>query len=467
MLSEVAFGEWTPDLAPSHDPHLVVAKNVRAIANGYAPVGQFQAITPTLDAAFLGGGSFASSTGAYTLLAGTAAKLRKYDTTWSDVLTGLSVSQRWNFAQFGDNVVYANGGQLGRYQLIPATAAVIAGAPTNAIDVATVRDFVVALLGDSQVKWSGFNNVTQWTAGSNQCDFQPLLDGGPGVRIVGGEYGIILQKNAIRRMTYVGSPVIFQFDVISAELGCMAAGSVCNVGRLIGFLSERGFEICDGQTVTPISDEKFNRWFFGRFSRTDIAQMWSAIDPRRSLLLWAMPGTPGLIVAYNWVLKRASYYEVDVKGMFTGLTAAVSIDGVDAIYGNLDATPISLDDPTLSGGNPILMLVDATNKIGALSGANLAATIGQNNVELSPARRSRVRNLRPVTDATSASATVSSKMRAGDGESVDVTSTMRGNGKMPLRANGRYLDVALTIPAGESWSYITGCEFEFEPGDGR
>jgi hypothetical protein len=39
-------------------------------------------------------------------------------------------------------------------------------------------------------------------------------------------------------------------------------------------------------------------------------------------------------------------------------------------------------------------------------------------------------------------------MRAGDGEGVVSCATMRGNGKMPVRANGRYLDVALrSLPA--------------------
>jgi hypothetical protein len=54
--------------------------------------------------------------------------------------------------------------------------------------------------------------------------------------------------------------------VISPEVGCMAAGSVCNIGRLIGFLSERGFMMCDGETVTPIGNTKLNDWFFKTYS---------------------------------------------------------------------------------------------------------------------------------------------------------------------------------------------------------
>ncbi len=469
MLKAVPFGEWAPDLAPANSPHVTTAKNVRVIANGYAPVGAFQAITTTLGENFLGGGAFADSTGLYTLLAGTGTKLRKYDGAWSDILTGLTVSQRWSFAQFGDNIVYANGDQLGRYQLIPGTAAVIAGAPTNAIDVATVRDFTMCLTADAQLVWSGFNDCTFWTAGTNQSDTQPLLDGGPGVRIVGGEYAIVLQKNAIRRVAYTGQADIwFQIDVISPEVGCMAAGSVCNVGRLIGFLSERGFMLCDGETVTPIGDEKFNRWFFGAFSRSDIAQMWAAVDPRNSLMLWGMPGTPGLVIAYNWVLQKASFYVIDITGLFTGLTAAVSIEDVDTLYpGGLDLVPVSLDDPILAGGNPILLLVDGSNVIGALSGDTLEAEIQQKNIELTPGKRSRIRSLRPVTDATTASATLDARMRSGDAEGIVSAASMTANGKMPIRANGRFNTLALTIPAGETWSYVQGCEYEFEAGDGR
>ena len=465
MLKAIAYGEFAPDLAASNSPHITVAQNVRPIANGYAPVGDFLSVAGDLGAAFVGGGAFIGSDGNTTLLAATSAKLRKYTGSWADVLV-VATTKRWHFAQFGDNIIYANGGQLGSYGLITTTAGVIATAPTNAIDVAQVRDVVMCLTADSKAQWSDINNSTNWTTG--QADTQPLLDGGPGVRIIGGEYGIILQKSAIRRVTYTGATnVWFQFDVISPEIGCMAAGSVCNTGRLIFFLSERGFELCDGESVVPISEEKFNRWFFSTYSRADIANIWSAIDPRRNEVLWAMPGSPGIIVIYNWELKRASYIQTNVSGLFTGLTSAISIDALDAIYGNLDAIPISLDDPSLSGGNPLLLVVNSSNVIGSLSGTNMAATIKQENIELTPGKRSRLRNIRPVTDATSATASVNVQMRAGDAESLVSATQMVATGKMPLRANGRYFDNTLTIPAGTSWTYLQGCEYEFEPGDAR
>lgn len=466
MLKALAFGELTPDLA-ADSKHLSVAKNCRAIANGYGPLPSFSGVTTSLGAAFVGGGSFIASDASSTMLGATAAKLRKFSGSWSDIISVVTTA-RWYFAQFGDNIIYANGAQLGKYILTAGTAAVIATSPTNAIDVATVKDFVMCLTADSQAIWSGFNDSTFWTAGTNQSDYQPLLDGGTGVRIIGGEYGIILQKNALRRVTYTGQPgTIFQFDVISPEIGCMAAGSVSNVGRLIFFLSERGFELCDGQDVVPISDNKLNEWFFSTFSRQDIGNIWSAIDPRRNEVWWVMPGTPGTAIVYNWVLKRLVTVEQDMAGIISGRTSNTSLDALDAIYTDLDHVTVSLDDPSLAGGNPLLLLANSSNVLGAMSGTSLAATFQVRNIELAPGKRSRLRSIRPISDATTATAIVDSRMRAGDSEDLNTVATMRTNGKMPLRANGRYHNLTLTIPAATTWSYAQGCEFEFEAGDGR
>jgi hypothetical protein len=466
MLKAYRFGEWLPDLPPSGN--VIIARNVYAIDGGYSPVPSYSAITPTVGAPLSGGCAFVGSDGTASLLTATSANLYKYSgSAWNSVLA-VSTSARWRFCQFGDNIIAANGGTLVSYGLITGIAAAISGAPT-ATDVATVRDFVFAagINGNKQlVGWSAFNDSTSWPMDgiTNQSDQQPLPDGGEAVAIVGGEYGIILQKKAIRRVTYVGGDVIFQIDVISPEVGCIAQGSVCNAGRLIFFISERGFEMCDGENVIPVADEKFNRWFFSTYSRADIANVWAAIDPRRSLAMWALPGSPGRIICYNWVLKQAAYIETDVQAMFTGFTSAISVDSL----GDIDTIVGSLDDPKYQGGYPLLLISDnATNSVGAFSGSALEATIKIANVEPSPGARSRIRSLRPITDAINASATINARMRAGDGEDTVSAATMRSNGKMPIRANGRYNTIALTIPAAEVWTELQGVEVEFEAGDGR
>jgi hypothetical protein len=459
--------EWLPD----NPGGLQVAQNVRAIAKGYGPIGAPQAVTAAVPgAAFNGGAAFiASDGGASLFVSRTDGAFYKYNgTAWTFVFT-TSPTTQMRFAQFGDNILIAPGNTIASYGLISGVSSNPTSAP-QAIDIAQTRDFVMAITTDNALQWCQFNNSADWTTGTNQADKQPSL-WGTLKRIVGGEYVIALTDKGVVRGTYVGVAggldIIWQFDQISAEVGCMASGSVCNVGRIVFFLSERGFQMCDGNEVIPIADEKINRWFFSTYSRDDIANIWAAVDPRYSEALWAMPGSPGRILAYNWVLKRWTVRQMNVTGMMSGYTSGVSLDALDAIYGNLDAMTISLDDPSLQGGNPMLMVVDNSNVLNALTGSNLEATLMLENIEPSPGRRSRIRSVRLVTDATDGSITIDARMNAGDAQGIVSAATLRSNGKFPIRSNGRYNNITAVIPAGAAWTYVQGCELEFEPGDGR
>lgn len=457
--------EWTPDLSGNV---LTRAVNVRAIGNGYAPIQAPQAVTAALGGKFNGGGAFIDSNGGSTLLADDSSHLNKYVSNAWSATTITSGSQQTRLAQFGDNIGVATGGTLKEYNLLTGAVTTPTAAPAL-IDIAQVRDFQMGITTDNALQWCQFNNSSDWTTGLNQADKQPSL-WGQLRRLISGEYGICLTDRGVLRLTYVGVEggldIIWQIDEISQEVGCMAADSTCNVGRLIFFLSERGFMMCDGNEVTPIADEKFNRWFFKTYSRSQISQITAAIDPRYSLVWWGMPGNPGRMIAYNWVLKRATVLETGLTGIFTGYTAGIDLDHLDATYGNLDAMPISLDDPSLAGGNPILLIADNSNVLNALTGSNLDATFRYELIEPTPGARSRIRNIRLVSDATQATATIDARLKPGDAENVSTAFTMRSNGKMPIRSNGRYNTLVLTIPS-HSWSFIQGCELEWEPGDAR
>jgi hypothetical protein len=341
--------------------------------------------------------------------------------------------------------------------------------PTDApalIDVAAVRDFVMGITTDNAAQWCQFNNSSVWTTGTNQADKQPSL-WGQMRRIVGGEYGIILTDKAVVRVSYVGSvnDIIFQFDEISAEVGCMAAGSVCNVGRLIFFLSERGFMMCDGQEVLPIGDEKFNRWFFSTYSRADIAasgrdrpaQQRSEVGHARRYR-----ADHQLQLGAEARHHHRDRRDRDLHGIYVG----VSLDALDAIYGDLDSITISLDDASLAGRQPSSPARQQRQRAGFADRGQSGSALRLNNIEPTPGRRSRIRNLRLVSDTTDASATVDARMREGDANMVSAA-TMRTNGKLPIRANGRYNTVEVVIPAATDWTNIQGCEIEFEAGDGR
>ena len=470
MLKRYAYGEWRPDLPPS-ESLLIEARNVLPSANGYRPAQAFRPITPALPETFAGGAAYVSSTGETSFLAGTANKLLRYSgADWSVLLTALTVA-RWRFAQFGDLVIAVNGGTPQKYSLLAGTAAMLGGTPPVADMVATVRDFVV-LAGDPDdrltVTWSAFNNAEEWTPATNQSDFQQMLSGGEIMGLAGGEYGIILQRDRVVRMTYTGGDTIFQFDEVASNIGCMAKGSVAQAGKLVFFLSERGFMVSTGAEPTPIGFEKIDRTFFARYSRQDIERISAAVDPRTTTVVWAMPGSPGTLWCYNWGLERWTTIDTNVLGAFTGFTANISIDALDTLYpAGIDSIPISLDDQRLAGGNPLLLIADSASAVGVLSGDALPATFTVARQEPMPGRNVRARLARPISDAIAGTVFLDSRKRAGDTESTVFSSEVRGNGDVPLRANGRHMEITHAIPAGEPWTYASGIDLTVEPAGAR
>lgn len=482
MLTPFPFGQWAPDTPPTDGMEQV--KNTypfaaTEVSTSYRPVGSFAPSTPALAAAWVGGGAFVGSDGTSSLLSATSSNLYRYSGgAWTSVMTVASTG-KWKFAQFGDNIIGVHGGAPVAYNATAGTAAALGGSPPTAKLVTTVRDFVV--LGQaggniSMVQWSGFNNSAQWIIGTNQSDQQPMLEGGEVMGLVGGEYGLILQRNRLVRMTYTGDEKIFQFDTIEQNnigVGCMAKGSVVQAGQKafyggakVFFLSERGFAMCDGSQVVSIGEDRVSRTFFQRYSRQDIENnLVAAADPRQPIVYWAMPGNPGQIWAYNWAIDRWGFIEIPISGVFAGFAANVSIDAVDGLFpGGIDLLAYSLDDPRFSGGNPLLYVVDPTNALGTLSGPNMAATFECARLQPEPGRRISLRSGRPVTDATNMTLTIDGRARLSDAQNSRATSYVRTNGQMPIRFNAQWVSPRLDIPAGESWSFAQGIELEFEPG---
>lgn len=466
MLKRFDYGEYLPDL-----PRVLGGgKNAWPMATGYRPIKAFSAITPAL-AGLLGGAAYVSSSGTSSLLAGTAANLYRYSgTAWASVLGGLTAIS-WRFDQFGDLVIAANGGAPIKFDMNGGTGDALGGSPPTSDLVATVRQQVF-LAGDPSARntlaISGYNDSEGWTAGDNQCLFVPFPTGGDIMGLCGGETGLILQKRSIKRATYVGVPVIWQFDEIANDVGCMAKGSVAQAGQLVFFLSEQGFKVCDRNTVTAIGQEKVDRTFFSRYSRSDIDKISAAVDPRTTTVSWAMPGNPGDIWHYNWALgKWGLPIETPLTTVFSGFTANIGIDALASLYPLIDDVPYPVDAAIFAGGNPLFLVADNSGAVGALSGENMGAQFMLEPDEPSVGDRVRIRGARAVCDATSGTVTIDARARAGDPPTAIISGAIRDNGRVPLRANGRHIGLTHDVPAGLQWTYAAGMDLEFEVAGGR
>jgi hypothetical protein len=464
------FGPYLPDQLPVGFDRLVVARNVLPAPNGYRAVPGFIPASEALPAPFLGGYSAIATDGTAYLLAGTETTLSRLAAgVWSDLLTGLTVAGRWRFVQFGDFVIAVNGGDTQEVDLLGGTAGDLTGAPT-AIDVDVVGPHVVYAQpnGDIlRVQWSAFEDHTGNTLGLNQCGDQPMLTGGEVMGIAGGEYGVILQRQRIVRMSLTGdADAPFQFDEITPNFGCAAKGSIAKAGRTVFCYSDRGFiAIDDGQAIRPIGNEKFDQTFRAAVG-DEFERVYAAIDPQRTQVAWAIPGVIGQVWVYNWVLDRATVIELPLEGVFAGFENSQTLEEVSTAFPDLDAMPFSLDDPRFRGGAPTLYVVQE-GKVGVLAGDNLTADIETAQFPVFGERGGRLRAIWPDTDAV-AGVTVRARMaqRQGDTPETRTGGNMQASGRVPIRHRGKYANLGVTV-AGGDWSFINGLTLEVSPGGVR
>lgn len=465
------FPAYLPDQLPRGV--LTAAINVLPAQDGYRPVRSLAAISDPLPATFKGGFAAVSTGGTAYLLAGTSNGLDRYSGgSWTSLLTAMSVPDRWRFTQFGNFVVAVNGVETKQVDLNAGTASNLTGCP-SANGVAVVGDYVVITQagGDKLlIKWSGFNNHTQWTPGTNQSGFQPMLTGGEIKGIAGGEYGVILQRFRLVRMERTGDATApFSFSEITPNFGCASSGSIAQAGRSVFFLSDRGFmALEDGQALKPLGNEKFDQSFRDSVTPEDYEKIWAAIDPKRSLVMWGVPGVPGRIWVYNWVIDRASTIEIPFSGLFAGYESSVSLEEVGALYPDLDTMPYSLDDPRFQGGDPRLYVVDRENRIGALSGPNLMATLTMGWTALADPMVARVRSVTPMSDATTGvTIRIDARQRMGDALGIVTESGMQPSGRVPIRARGKYMALSMIVAAGVRWSYCEALDVDYSLAGGR
>jgi hypothetical protein len=467
-MQPLAFGAFLPDQLPVGADRLVTAKNVLPAPNGYRAVPAFTAVSNALPSAFLGGYSAISTNGTAYLLAGTATTLSRLSAgAWSSLRSGLTVTNRWRFAQFGDFVISVNGGATQAVNLTAGTAAALAGAPT-AIDVDVIGPHVVYAQANGDVlmvRWSAFEDHTGNTLGFNQAGEQPMLTGGEIMGLAGGEFGVILQRQRLVRMSLTGDANLpFQFDEITPNFGCAAKGSIAKAGRTVFCLSDRGFiAIDDGQAVRPIGNEKFDKSFRAALG-DEFGRVYAAVDPQRTLVCWAIPGVPGKVWVYNWVLDRATVLELGVDGIFAGFENSQTLEQVSAAFPDIDAMTISLDDPRFKGGAPALYIVQS-GVLGVLASSTLlTANLETAQFPMFGAQGARFRAIWPDTDAVAGiTATVRTAQRQGDTVETRTGTNLQASGRIPLQHRGKFVNVGVSI-ADNDWSYINGAVIEASAG---
>jgi len=477
-MPEIAFGPYEPDIASVGTAKSSYVKNVVPRADGWGPIASLSAFTSAM------GGYCRGVTGAVQLdnstaiFGGNDSKLFKVDPTartWVDVSKGggylVSTKELWDFAQFGNGVVAVTNNIAPQvYTLGSSTAfADLAGSPPQARRVSVVGDFVVlsGLSADpNRIQWSSINNSAEWIPGTNQGDYNDFPDGGYVQGIAGGEIGLVFQDRAIRRMIYVGPPLIFQFQRISEDRGVLMRYSIAKSGGLTFFLSNDGFCMIDrGGSLTPIGAKRVDRTILAAADLTDPRYMQAVSDPVSKRVHWfyksVASSNPNVLdkeIVYDWSLDRWSQADANVAGAASVIPLGTTLESLDAI-GNLDALPYSLDSYTSTYASSLAMM-DSGNRLGFRTGSSLEATLDTPEGMIGNGVRTYINGAQPIGDASGALVSCRSRDRLFDTYIESVETPIGVRGYATFRANGRFNTIRTRIPAGAQWSYMRSVDVD-------
>jgi hypothetical protein len=462
---QVVFGQYTPDLPPMDNTGITVALNVLPAGDSYKGFPAPAVYSDALTARCQGAASGRDAAGNSYNFAGDATKLYELSTAaWGDAskvggyTTG--AEERWAFTQWGSQMLATNyADDIQEYTMGTSTdfANLSATAP-KARHITVVRNNVaVANTFDSldgavpyRVRWSAIGDATDWTPSvTTQSDFQDLDgDGGWCQQIVGGEVGTIFQERSIWRMTYVGSPLIYQFDEVEKTRGTPAPGSVTKIGSAIPYLGIDGFYIFDGQQSVPIGADRIDKTFYADLDQSYYNRISSAVDPINKIIFWASPGqqntggNPNRIWAYNYsptAKKRWAYADQDIQYIYRSLAEGYTLDGLDAISGSLDALPFSLDSRVWTGNSALLSGFDSSNRQVNFTGTAKDATIETQEVELNPNQRTNIQEIRPFIEGfTTLTIQIGGRNSLTDSVTWGPAISANNAGNFPCRSNYRY-----------------------------
>ena len=471
------FTEWLPD-QPAMAGSLNDAKNVVPLSLGYSgfPNAENYSGSASENLNNIIVGKFGADV---QVFAGGSTKLFKMDNTTlalADVSKtgGYSSTDNWQFKQFGKKILAANNSaKIQSWEIASsiAFADVNVSAPI-AKYITVVRDFVVAghLNGGTdanKVQWSDINDETNWTSGStSQSDYQIIPDGGNITGLAGGEFGLVFLEKAVVRMSYIGSPLFFQFDTISRGLGCLEGNSIATYGATTFFLADDGFYKCDGTNVQGIGTEKVDRWFFGDCSLTDLDSMTTAIDPVKKLVVWNYKAVDGKrhMIVYNWQISKWSRVETLATGVGTIASTGTTLEGLTSTLGytSIDAMTASLDSRLWIGGK-FLFAGFEDDKIITFTGSTYNSEIITTDVEVG--YNSLVTLARPTIDNGGATVKVASRKELDDTIGFSASVTTSSEGRAPLRSHGRYHRFSIS-PTG-NWTNAVGVDVDITPAGTR
>ena len=458
----IEFGSYAPDLPVLGNRLGPVIKNVIPQVKGFKQLNSLSAYSSALDAYCRGAFTANDADGNVNSYAGNATKLyRLVSTTMTDSSKSggysCAADSYWHFEKFGNQVIASNFDDTPQLLTLGGTTfADLTGSPPNfrhaGVGGPGNAFFIVGNTFDAsdgnvpnRVRWPGIGTVTSWTvSASTQADYQDLEGAGGWVQsVIGGEIVYVFQERSIYRMSYVGSPVVFQFDNIEDARGAFAERSVIKVGGVIYYLADDGFYALAGDQSYPIG-AGIDKTFLADLNDDYLYRVTAGAFPKDKVIMWSYAGsgssdgTPNKVLMYNWGSKKWCFAEFDHELIYRAQSIGVTLDGLDALYAQLDDIPFSLDSRVFMGGALEMAAFDTDHKQAFFTGSALAAVLETGEVNFNPGGRSEITEVIPLVDGGTHTVQVGTRDTQDGTVSWSSASTENASGICPVRANSRY-----------------------------
>lgn len=362
-MATINLKEWVPDAAALGNPGAIVVTNALPGLNSYKPLRSLVLSTDALSARPLGAIEASDANENVFQYAGDASALYALSgMTWGNVSKGggysTAAGERWEFARWKERIIATN---------FTDSPQVITFGGANFADLTTalrfrhvgiVRDFVVAgytydgvdgIVRD-RVRWSAINDETDWTASAvTLSDFRDLSVGGGIQAIVGGEYGVIVSEKSVFRMTFVGTPTVFQIDETVPGVGALAPGGVISFGDTVYFPSKHGFiAVRNGAQADFIGVGRVDEFFLGDLDSNYLDRVSAVTDPESQLVIWAYPGAgntagrPNRLIVFNRALNKWGFFSIETEMIWRSGGTSFTLEDLDDLA--LGADLVSVGD---------------------------------------------------------------------------------------------------------------------------
>lgn len=385
-------------------------------------------------------------------------------TAWIDVsrtalYTG-STENRWLFDQFGNVAIATNDTEKiqwstsGRFDDITA-------APQARV-VFSTGNFVMALntndttYGDSPDRWwcSAYQDYSSWAASVTTQATTGRLIGNGGELSAGlmlGPYAVAYKQTSIFLGSYVGTPVVWQWDRIPGEIGCIGPEAVCDIGGAHIFVGQDNIWMFDGTRPFPIATGQVRQWFFDNSSAGSRYRTILKYDRQNNRVWFFYPsasssGACDSALVYHLVTKQWGRANQSIECAVNFVTPGITWDTLNSLGATWDTLPnIPWDSQAFQTGGRALAVFNTSHQLKTLTGTSTGGSIttGDMGDDDAVGRLNQVR-LRFLRSPTSATAQGSTKMSEGD-SLVVASSASLSDGKFDLNQSGRWHRVAFTM----------------------